>query len=151
MSHDGHDAYLEGRVLSADPLELIRLLYQGCINAVRDARRMLADGDIAGRSRAITKAFDIIAELMNSLDRERGGEISRRLALLYDYMQRRLTDANLRQADAPLAEVLGLLSTLAGAWDGVQAQSRPAPPVKNPWDQAPMQEPQTASVHAWSF
>ena len=69
MSHDGHDAYLEGRILSADPLELIRLLYQGCSDTVRDARRMLADGDIAGRSRAITKAFDILAELMNSLDR----------------------------------------------------------------------------------
>ena len=77
MSHNGHDAYLEGRILSADPLELIRLLYQGAATRCGEARRPLADGDIAGRSRAITKACDILAELMNSLDRERGGEISR--------------------------------------------------------------------------
>ena len=64
MSHAGHDAYLEGRILSADPLELVRLLYQGCSDAVRDARRRLADGDIAGRSQAVTRAYEILAELL---------------------------------------------------------------------------------------
>ena len=65
-------------------------------------------------------------ELATSLDHERGGEISQRLALLYDYIQRRLLEANLQQSDAPLAEVLGLLSTLSEAWAGVRkAQDAP--------------------------
>ena len=151
MSHTGHDAYLEGRILSADPLELVRLLYQGCSDAVREARRRLADGDIGGRSRAITRAHEILTELVRSLDRERGGEIGERLAVLYDYMQRRLIEANCRQEDAPLGEVLSLLATLGEAWEGVQQQTRPAAPVTNPWGQSPAAEREEAASHAWSF
>ena len=45
------DAYLESRVLSANPLELICILYQFALDSVRDARRHLAAGDIVARSR----------------------------------------------------------------------------------------------------
>jgi flagellar secretion chaperone FliS len=151
MSHAGHDTYLEGRILSADPLELVRLLYQGCSDAVREARRRLADGDIAGRSQAVTRAYEILAELLRALDFEIGGEMAQRLALLYDYMQRQLTDANCRQEDAPLAEVLSLLATLGEAWEGVQQQTRPAAPAGNPWGQTFAAEPEAAASHAWSF
>jgi flagellar protein FliS len=154
MSHTGRDAYLEGRILSASPLELVRMLYQGGSDAVREARRRLEEGDIAGRSRAITRAYEILAELLSSLDRTRGGEVAGRLAQLYDYMQARLIEANCRQEDAPLAEVLGLLATLGEAWEGVQsqtAQTRPAAPPPNPWLQPAAEEPELAGPHAWSF
>ena len=88
MWTDGHDAYLESRVLTADPIELVNLLYQACTEAVRGARHHLAEGRILERSREINKAYEIVVELATSLDHERGGEISQRLALLYDYMQR---------------------------------------------------------------
>ncbi len=154
MWQNAHDAYIESRILSADGIELIRLLYQACTSAVQDARSHLKAGEIPERSKSITRAWEILAELTHSLDRERGGEIALRLGRLYDYMQRRLLDANLQQADAPLAEVLGLLSTLSEAWDGVQVHTvepaaaevqspsaQPtenawAPPAENPWSQA---------------
>jgi flagellar protein FliS len=151
MYENAHDAYLESRVLSADPVELVGLLYQACTGAVRDARRALADGEIAARSRAITRASEIVIELASSLDRERGGEIATRLVQLYDYMLTRLTEANFRQEDAPLAEVLGLLATLAEAWDGVKNQTRPKPAAQNPWGQSLPAEPVAAPDHAWSF
>jgi len=150
MSHRAHDAYLEGRILSADPLELVRLLYQGCSDSVREARRCLAEGEVAARSQWVSKASDILTELIASLDRQRGGDIAGRLALLYDYMQRRLLDAHLHQADEPLAEVLGLLMTLGEAWAGVQAQSRPAVVERSEWFQmAP--ETEAPATHAWSY
>ena len=121
MWQSAQDSYLESRVLSADPVELIRLLYGAATASVREARRHLAAGAIAERSRAITKACQVLAELAVSLDYERGGEIARRLAQLYDYMGRQLIEANVRQMDAPLEEVLNLLGTLSEGWDGIQA------------------------------
>ena len=56
MRHDALDAYLESRILSADPVELIRLLYQTAVMAVQDARRHLAEGKILDRSKAVTRA-----------------------------------------------------------------------------------------------
>ena len=152
MWQNAHDAYLESRVLSADPLELVHLLYEAAIAAVREARRYLAEGEIAARSRSITRAFGILQELVAALDHDRGGEISGRLAQLYDYMQRRLLEANFQQTDQPLAEVLGLLATLAEAWQGVKRQTQPAAPPENPWAQRPPVEAATAyGSSAWSL
>ncbi len=121
MYANANDAYLESRVLSADPMDLICILYESAAAAVEDARRHLAAKAIAERSRSINRACSILAELISCLDRERGGEIAGRLAQLYGYMHSRLIEANRLQADAPLADVLGLLKTLTEAWEGAKA------------------------------
>lgn len=114
-----HQAYLESRVLAADPLDLISLLYQGALDAVHDARKHLADGDIAARSRAISRTSDIVTELDVSLNHAIGGSISRGLAELYQYIKMRLLEANFRQDDKILAEVQSLLVTLGEAWKAI--------------------------------
>ena len=160
MWNSGHDAYLESRVLTADPIELVNLLYQACSQAVREARRHLAEGRIAERSREINQACAVLIELATALDHERGGEISQRLALLYDYMQRRLLEANMQQSDAPLADVLGLLSTLSEAWAGISKPEEkpvaespgPQPAAESPWSQPVAESPwsQSAAESPWS-
>ena len=150
MWNNGHDAYLESTVLSADSIELVNMLYQGCTVAVRDARQFLAEGKIAERSRAINKAFEILVELGSALNRERGGEIAERLAGLYDYMERRLLEANIQQAEPPLTEVLGLLATLSEAWTAVRPARKPAIQTQCAWTQAPV-ESSGAGAHAWNF
>ena len=117
MRHYVFDSYQEAEVLSASPLELVRLLYRGAIEAIAKARQCLAAGDIAGRSQAITKALRIVAELTLSLDHQKGAELSRTLVELYDYVQRLLIDANCRQVDSPLAEAQELMATLQAAWE----------------------------------
>jgi flagellar protein FliS len=109
-------SWREAEILSADPVELVRILYRGALDAVREARTYLQRGEIRLRSQQITKASLILNELLTSLDQERGGEMSHRLALLYDYMQHLLLTANTQQVEAPLQEVEGLLSTLLEAW-----------------------------------
>ena len=152
MWNNGHDAYLESRVTSADPVELVNLLYQACTVAVREARHHLAEGRIAERSREINKAFEILVELEVSLDHERGGEISRRLAQLYVYMRQRLLDANMRQSDPPLTEVLGLLATLSEAWAGIRTpEPAAAQQAAAAWSQLPADEPVACGAHGWSL
>ncbi len=113
------EQYLENRILSADPLELIQILYEHAIRFVGEARRALNAGDIAGRSKAISRTIGILGELEGSLDREAGGAISHNLAALYRHMRTRLLTANLKQEDGPLAEVESLLQTLGGAWQEI--------------------------------
>lgn len=119
MAYTHYDKYLETEVLTADPLKLVTLLYRAAIEAVGEARRHLAVGEIRERSRKIVKAWKILQELRGSLDQERGGEISRSLEALYVYMQGRLLEANATQQDAPLADVEGLLGTLFEGWRAV--------------------------------
>lgn len=114
------DAYLQNQVLTADPLELIHMLYQRALDLVREARQALSTGDIAGRGMAISRTVEILGELEGALNHETGGEISVNLGRLYQYMMRRLTEANIRRQDAPLAEVEELLGTLGEAWSAIR-------------------------------
>jgi flagellar protein FliS len=122
-------SYLEQKTLSASPLELVAMLYLKAINEIREARRHLAARNIALRSNAISKVCDIIGELDGTLSMEEGGELSQRLRSLYRYCLVRLLDANLHQADEPLAEVQGLLATLSEGWQTIAQTSARADPV----------------------
>ena len=153
MWNDPHDTYLQNRILSAEPVELVRILYQTAADAVGEARRQLAAGNILARARAISKAAEAVLELTRSLDFARGGEIAERLGYLYQYMVRRLTEANFQQADAPLAEVLRLLVTLSEGWEGVRPEPAAPPAAENGWARAAVQDNGGSSIpaHAWSF
>ena len=119
MYDELYKAYTDNNVLMASPMQLVVALYRGAIEAVEQARHALATEDIMGRSKFVCKAVDILGELLGSLDHEKGGEVSQRLASLYCYMQRRILEGHTRQADAPLAEVCSLLATLLEGWDAI--------------------------------
>jgi flagellar secretion chaperone FliS len=120
MSHSIYESYLQSEVLTADPVKLVSILYRGAIDAIGAARRHLQAGEIRERARQINKTMDILTELTNSLNHERGGDLSRSLQALYAYMQNRLLEANGRQAEPPLIEVQALLTTLNEAWRAIR-------------------------------
>ena len=127
--------YFEQMILTASPVELIRLLYQRAIASVRDAREHLRNGRIPERGQAINRAWLVLVELGTSLDVEAAPQLAKRLGGLYAYMQGRLLEANLKQQDAPLAEVLSLLSTLEEAWKAVPdcVADKAMVAARNPW------------------
>jgi flagellar protein FliS len=111
-------SYKETQIKTATPGKLILMLYDG---AIRHLNQALQDMDNAHRrydciSNSLIKVQDIIAELMISLDFERGGEIAKNLFSLYVFMNRRLLDGNIKKERAPVEEVRTLLSELRGAW-----------------------------------
>jgi flagellar secretion chaperone FliS len=124
QGHAGANAYarvgVETGVMGASPHRLIVLLYQGARQAISQARMHLQQGNVAGRGMAISKAIRIVESgLQQSLNLEAGGEIAERLNALYGYMSRRLLEANIKQSEAMLVEVDGLLATLEEAWIGI--------------------------------
>ncbi len=113
---------LDLEVLTASPIELVVLLYQGAIGAVDAAKRSLAEGDIKERSRQITKACSLLGELAASLNSAMAPELSAHLRDLYGYMHRRLCQANIEQTVEPLDDVRNLLSTLLEGWRAAAQQ-----------------------------
>ena len=122
---------LETGIASASPHKLIVMLYDGALVALRTASANMTAGQIAAKGAAISKAITIIDNgLRVSLDKASGGAIAENLDALYDYMSRRLFQANLQNDVAIVDEVHNLLSDLRGAWveigDKVQRQSAAA-------------------------
>jgi flagellar protein FliS len=129
MTNLYQQAYLSARIQSASPLELVCLAYDGAIEAIENARQFVRERRIQERSRAITKAQQLVLELIGSLDYTRGGELSVTLARLYDYILDRLREANFRQIEEPLAEAQRLLETVGGSWRQLAATETTVPEV----------------------
>ncbi|MFO1372900.1 MAG: flagellar export chaperone FliS [Candidatus Competibacteraceae bacterium] len=103
----------------ASPHRLIQMLMEGALERIAVAKGCIQRQDIAAKGEQIGKAVDIIGGLREGLNQEAGGDIAANLDALYDYMQRRLVEANLRSDAAMLDEVADLLRPIKEAWDAI--------------------------------
>lgn len=118
------DTYRKNQFLTADRGTLLLMLYQGAIDFLKRAKMHLERGEIADKGACLSKAHAIIAELLNTLDHEVGGELARNLAALYGFMMDHLMNAHLHNEAKPIEDVIRLLSTLKEGWEGAVAQAR---------------------------
>lgn len=119
MNAYGH-VQLDGGVASASPHKLISMLYDGALVSITAAKVNMQQGQIEARGTAISKAIAIVDEgLKISVDTDAGGELAQNLIALYDYMSRRLLQANLKADAEALTEVESLLRELKSAWDAI--------------------------------
>jgi flagellin-specific chaperone FliS len=87
-------------------MKLVHVLYEQALLEVRAARAANAGGDTGACSHRVTRALTILRELDGKAGRPAN------LAVLYEYMQRRLTEGLISLRDEPLAEVESLMRTL---------------------------------------
>jgi flagellar protein FliS len=126
------EQYQRAQTQTASPGQLLLLLYQGCLRFIARARLAREQDDHDAARANLLRAQEIVAELMGSLNLE-VGEIATNLLSLYDYMYRRLIDANIRRDDAAAAEVETLLRSLLPAWEeAVRRQAVPQGPAAVP-------------------
>ena len=111
---------LEGAVMDADPHKLVSLLLSGACERIRLAEACLERGNPARKGKAIGEACAIVGHLNGSLDHEAGGEVAGNLSSLYDYVVRRLTEANLNNDAEALRECLSLLGEIETAWNAIR-------------------------------
>ncbi len=109
--------YLETQVETASPEKLLLMLYRSAVQRCREARKAMAEGDRETAHTNLIKVQQILTELMAALNWEAGGEITRGLYGVYDYMHRKLVEANLKGCADGVAECEKLLSELLDAWE----------------------------------
>ena len=112
------NAYKETQIKTANQGRLIIMLYDGAVKNINLALEAMGASHhkFDETSNCIIKAQDIIAELMVSLDFEKGGDIAKNLFSLYVFMNRQLLQANLKKLQKPLSDVKKMLVELREAW-----------------------------------
>lgn len=103
----------------ASPHRIIQMLVEGALAKIATAKGCVERGDVAEKSKQITWGMDIIQGLRSSLDAEKGGEIASNLDSLYEYMGRKLLEANVSNDTVILDEVSALLSEIKAGWDDI--------------------------------
>ena len=113
----GVRAQIEG----AAPEQLIQIMLGSALDRISLARGAMENGQVAIKGERIGKAISLVEGLRASLDHQRGGEVARNLDDLYEYIGRRLLEANLRNDTAILDEAATLLGEIKQAWDRIVA------------------------------
>ena len=108
---------VETSVARANPHDLVNMLFDGFLLALGSARAAMQRGDIKSKCQQIVIAVRILEEgLKCALNLEQGGPLAANLNDLYGYCVMRLTQANARNDDAALAEVVALIEPVANGW-----------------------------------
>ncbi len=114
--------YRKGAIGGASPLQLIIMLYDGAMKHMHAAKVAMEQRDLYQQNKSMQAAQRIIAELMSSLDMERGGDIAKNLLSLYSFVYNRLMEANIQDNMEMLDECMKLVSDLGESWRTIQRQ-----------------------------
>ncbi len=144
-------AYRQVATQTASPGQVVLMLYNGIIRFLEQARLGFGLDDPKEYNETINnniqRAQAIINEMNLSLNLAEGGEFAERMRGLYDYLDRRLQEANIAKVEPPILEVLKHVTVLRDAWAEMlqqgggtvdtsllnsAARPAPAPPLRSP-------------------
>ena len=106
-------------VEAASPHRLIQMLFEGALERIAQAKGAMAQNQIARKGELIGKAVAIVGGLQGSLNDKEGGALAANLDGLYDYVIRRLSQANYENNAEYLDECGRLLGEIKTAWDAI--------------------------------
>ncbi len=114
------DSYKKSQIETADQLTLILMLYDRAILLLSKAKKEISEGKYEEKHHSLTKARDIVFELIQSLDQDKGEEIAFSLLRLYDFVISEIMDADANQNTKAIDNAKGILSELRDSWKEIK-------------------------------
>lgn len=108
------NAYKTQQIMTAPPEELTLMLYNGAIKFVNESIAAVEQGDISKANTANLRAQEIVREFMCTLDMKY--EISKNWLALYDYVEYRLIQGNIKKDTVQLEEAKSILVEMRDTW-----------------------------------
>lgn len=109
--------YQQGSVNTASPAKLTMMLYDGAVRFCNIAKEALDEGNLEKANINIMKAEKIIVELRVTLDMKY--PVAKEFDTVYDYIYRRLVEANMKKDKAVLDDALKHIKTMRDTWKEV--------------------------------
>lgn len=117
-------AYANSKIMTASPAELTLMLYDGAIKFCNIAIMGIEEKDIEKAHNNIIKVERIVMEFLNTLDHKY--PVAKDFENVYNYLIRRLHEANIKKDAEILQEVLKHLRTMRDTWKEVMRLNTPA-------------------------
>lgn len=111
---NAYEQYQRNNIMLASPQKLLIMLYDGAIKFMKLARKAIEEKDFGEANKNIIKAQDIISELNCSLNMD--VDISKNLRNLYDFINDKLVEANIKKSVEVLDEIVPMVEDLRNTW-----------------------------------
>ncbi|MCM0650460.1 flagellar export chaperone FliS [Clostridium swellfunianum] len=117
MQNNAYNTYKNNSVNYASREQLLLMLLDGAVKFSKIGRQAIVDKDVKKAHENLVKTQNIFYELMTTLDIEKGGEWAKGLMNIYDFIVRRLTDANIKKDIEIMNEVIPLIEDVRDTWN----------------------------------
>jgi flagellar protein FliS len=124
MAANAAATYKDSRILTATPADLTLMLYEGAIKFCNIALLALEKNDYEKVNSNIIKAENIIIEFRATLDFKY--PVAKEFDKVYDYIYRRLIEANIKKDKDILEEALGYIREMRDTWKEVMRLAKGA-------------------------
>lgn len=114
--------YQTNQLNTSTPGELTLQLYNGAIRFIKLTKAAIAERQLEKAHECNLRVQDIISELIITLNREY--PISEQFLIMYDYMKRRMIEANISKDVEILSEVEDLFIQFRDTWREVLKLSK---------------------------
>lgn len=130
MQKNPYDKYRNNAINTATKEELTLMLYDGAVKFCNQALAAMEASDHIKANETIRKVQNIVREFQITLDKKH--EIANQLDQLYDYIHRRLVEANLKKDIEILTEARDHLRSLRDTWkEAMKLAKQGLPSVKD--------------------
>ncbi|MHA6481278.1 flagellar export chaperone FliS [Paenibacillus sp. strain BS8-2] len=116
---NGYQAYQKNNYETASPHRLITMLYDGAIRFMNQSIANVQAQDIAATNLSLTRAQDIMNELIACLNFEQGQEVATNLNSIYRYTIDLLVQANIQKRVEPIEEAIVIVKDIREAWQAI--------------------------------
>lgn len=124
--NNAYNQYKQNLVYTSSPEELTLMLYNGLIKFIMRAQNAITERNIEKAANSIVRSQDIVLHFRETLDMKY--ELSQGLDVLYEYMYRRLVEANIRKDQEILGEILDMAKELRDTWaQAIKLAKHPQP------------------------
>lgn len=118
------ESYRQNAVLTASPLQLVILLYDGALRFLYAAKEAMLRKDLYEQNANLQKAQSIVSELSAGVDQQQGGELAENLLGLYTYCYNEIVEANLGDKLENVERCIAVLSQLRESWSELETKQR---------------------------
>ena len=115
-------------VTDASPHQLVQMLIDGALGKLSVVKGLIERKEVKKKGEVIGQVISIINGLRSSLDMKKGGEVASNLDNIYEYMERQLVQANLKNDVTIISEVAALLREIKSAWESIPTEARSKSP-----------------------
>ena len=119
---NGYQAYQKNKYETASPHRLITMLYDGAIRFMNQSIANVQALDIEATNLSLSKAQEIVNELIACLNFDQGDDIAVNLNNLYRYVIDLLIQANIKKSVEPIHEAISVIKDIREAWQGISKE-----------------------------
>lgn len=115
--NNAYNAYKTNSVNYASKDQLLLMLVDGAVKFAKIGRQAIEERNISKAHSNLVKTQDIFYELMATLDVQQAGEWGQNLMSIYDFIVRKLTEANMKKDLKVVDEVIPLIEDVRDTWN----------------------------------